>query len=232
MNTERFIEGAGSSPMSTYVWEIALILGVAFLLGYLLRYLLNGGLNARITELEDANAKLYNSSKDVEQFSSDKEQLEIKLGEQKAEMDRLNTRLSDCFATRIKAENQLAVLQTKYDALSAKQIVEEPKTEVMSGVAASSIDSTISKSTDKDDLKKIEGVGPKIEQLLNADGINTFNDVVNATVERIKGILTAAGPNYAVHDPATWAEQSRLAASGNWDELAKLQEELKGGKRK
>jgi predicted flap endonuclease-1-like 5' DNA nuclease len=84
----------------------------------------------------------------------------------------------------------------------------------------------------KDDLKKIEGIGPKIEQLLNADAIYTFEHVIGATVERIRGILIAAGPNYAVHDPSTWAEQAKLANTAQWEALDALQEELKGGKRK
>ncbi|MFT5951586.1 MAG: putative flap endonuclease-1-like 5' DNA nuclease, partial [Bacteroidia bacterium] len=84
----------------------------------------------------------------------------------------------------------------------------------------------------KDDLKKIEGIGPKIEELLYTDGIYTYKQVIASSVERIKGILIAAGPNYAVHDPSTWGEQASLADSGGWEKLDALQEELKGGKRK
>ena len=67
---------------------------------------------------------------------------------------------------------------------------------------------------------------------MNNDGIYTFEQLIAASVERIKGILTAAGPNYAVHNPTTWGEQAELANNGNWEALDTLQEELKGGKRK
>lgn len=243
MNTERITDGPGGLDTMTYVWQIALILGIAFLLGYLLRYLLNDTLKKRVKHLEEANGKLYNANKKAEETNAEIEKLEIKIGEQKAEVDRLNTRLSECFATRIKAENQLAALQTKYDAIStATPVVEE----IISSAVEDEVvtpDSSADQSANitainyagisaKDDLKKIEGIGPKIEQLLNADGIHTFQDIMTTSVERIRGILTAAGPNYAVHDPTTWAEQSELANAGRWEALDILQEDLKGGKRK
>ena len=82
----------------------------------------------------------------------------------------------------------------------------------------------------KDDLKKIEGVGPKIEGLLNAGGFHTFADVAEGPVEKIQAILDEAGPRYRVHKPATWAQQAALARDGKWDELKVLQDQLSGGK--
>lgn len=81
-----------------------------------------------------------------------------------------------------------------------------------------------------DDLTKIEGIGPKIAGLLKADGIVTFADLGKATQKTLKGILTAAGKRYQMHDPSTWAKQAKLAAKGDWTTLNKLQDELKGGK--
>jgi large subunit ribosomal protein L27 len=81
-----------------------------------------------------------------------------------------------------------------------------------------------------DDLKKIEGIGPKIAELLVADGIVTYADLAASTVEKIQGILEAAGPRYAAHNPGTWPKQADLAAKGEWDALKVLQDELVGGK--
>lgn len=81
-----------------------------------------------------------------------------------------------------------------------------------------------------DDLKKIEGIGPKIAELLNEGGINTFAELAATAVERIQEILDAAGPRYRVHNPTTWPQQSALAAEGKWDELKAWQDELNGGK--
>ena len=82
----------------------------------------------------------------------------------------------------------------------------------------------------KDDLKKIEGIGPAIEKLLNANGIATFAGLSETASNSIKDILVAAGSRFGFHDPATWPQQAGLAAAGNWDELKKLQDELDGGK--
>ena len=81
-----------------------------------------------------------------------------------------------------------------------------------------------------DDLKKIEGIGPKIEQILHEGGITTFAQLAEADADTVKELLMAAGPRYAIHNPATWAKQAAMAANGQWDELKELQDQLDGGK--
>ena len=82
----------------------------------------------------------------------------------------------------------------------------------------------------KDDLKKIEGIGPKIEQLLHNDGIKTFKQLANAKVTRLRKILHDAGSRYKMHDPGSWPRQSNLAAKGEWKKLDALQDKLQGGR--
>jgi predicted flap endonuclease-1-like 5' DNA nuclease len=82
----------------------------------------------------------------------------------------------------------------------------------------------------KDDLKKVEGIGPKIEQLFNEAGIWTYADLSGAEVEQLKEILSAAGSRYQMHDPTSWPEQAGMAARGEWDKLNEWQEQHKGGK--
>ncbi len=81
-----------------------------------------------------------------------------------------------------------------------------------------------------DDLKIIEGIGPKIEELLNREGILTFAQLAAASVESIKTILDAAGPRFQIHDPGTWPEQSAMARDGKWEELKVWQDELNKGR--
>jgi len=82
----------------------------------------------------------------------------------------------------------------------------------------------------KDDLKKIEGIGPKIAEHLNKGGIHTFADLGKAKQATLKGILAAAGPRYKMHNPGSWPKQAKLAAKGNWNALKVLQDELNGGR--
>lgn len=81
-----------------------------------------------------------------------------------------------------------------------------------------------------DDLTKIEGIGPKIAEIFAAKGISTFAELAKAKPAALKAILEEAGNRFKMHDPGTWPKQAKLAAAGKWDELAKLQDELKGGK--
>ncbi|MEN8186349.1 MAG: hypothetical protein ABFR05_04380 [Bacteroidota bacterium] len=82
----------------------------------------------------------------------------------------------------------------------------------------------------KDDLTKVEGIGPKIEGLLNDDGLWSFEQLSHSETSRLQRILDKAGPAYKVHNPRTWAAQAKLAYEGNWDELKIWQDFLKGGK--
>ncbi len=86
------------------------------------------------------------------------------------------------------------------------------------------------KKISQDDLKVIEGIGPKIEGLLHEAGITTWQGLADAPVEQVQAILDEAGPRYNIHNPATWAKQAALAASAQWEELEKLQDELDGGR--
>ncbi|MCB0662122.1 MAG: hypothetical protein KDC24_05250 [Saprospiraceae bacterium] len=81
-------------------------------------------------------------------------------------------------------------------------------------------------------LSTIEGIGPKIEGLMKEAGIDSFAKLATAKLETLKEILANAGARYKMHDPTTWTQQAKLAADGHWEKLAKLQDELKGGKKK
>ncbi|RUA11080.1 MAG: hypothetical protein DSY82_04030 [Flavobacteriia bacterium] len=81
----------------------------------------------------------------------------------------------------------------------------------------------------KDDLTKVEGIGPKIKGLLNNDGIWSFKQLSLASTARLQKILDDAGPAYTVHNPRTWAAQAKLADEENWEELKIWQDHLKGG---
>lgn len=81
-----------------------------------------------------------------------------------------------------------------------------------------------------DDLTRIEGIGPKINQLLNEAGIMSFAQLAQPDVKDQQSILHQAGPRYSMADPASWPEQARLAAAGDWEALQTLTEQLRGGR--
>lgn len=88
----------------------------------------------------------------------------------------------------------------------------------------------ILKRWDQDDLKAIEGIGPKIEKLLHAEGIKTWKALSETSIDTLNRVLHNAGSNFQLADPGTWPKQAKLAAEGNWEEFEIYLEALKGGK--
>ncbi len=81
-----------------------------------------------------------------------------------------------------------------------------------------------------ENLKVVEGIGPKIEGLLKAGGINNWSELANAKVAKIQDILNAAGPRYKLANPSTWPKQAGYAAAEKWSELKSYQNSLNGGR--
>lgn len=86
------------------------------------------------------------------------------------------------------------------------------------------------KKIKENDLKIVEGIGPKIEALFNEAGIKTWRELSEASTEKLQSILDNGGENYAIHNPSTWARQALLAYQGKWKELKDWQDSLLGGK--
>lgn len=80
-----------------------------------------------------------------------------------------------------------------------------------------------------DNFEIIEGIGPKINQVLHAADVHSFAQLANMDIASISKILDAAGPNFKLANPESWCEQSRLCADGAWRELKALQDQLVAG---
>ncbi len=120
----------------------------------------------------------------------------------------------------------------KVEKVEEKTVMEAPAPVVEEKPAkeeAPKAKKTTKKAKD-DDFKKIEGIGPKISQLIKDTGIETFAQLAETEVEKLREILDAAGNRYKIHNPTTWPAQAKLAAEDKWDELKKWQDELDGGK--
>lgn len=118
--------------------------------------------------------------------------------------------------SKAKAEKPVAKKETpKTKAAASKKEAAPKKDSVKKGVAK------------PDDLKKIEGVGPKIASTLIEAGIDTFAKLAKTKPAKISEIIADVRGN---HVTDTWPEQAKMAADGKWDELKKWQDELDGGK--
>jgi predicted flap endonuclease-1-like 5' DNA nuclease/predicted nucleic acid-binding Zn-ribbon protein len=81
-----------------------------------------------------------------------------------------------------------------------------------------------------DDLKIVEGIGPKIEDVLKKAGILTFEQLSQTPADKISAILEEAGSQFKMHDPSTWSTQADLAAKQEWEKLKAYQDYLLGGR--
>lgn len=81
-----------------------------------------------------------------------------------------------------------------------------------------------------DDLTIIEGIGPRIDELLHANGVVSFAELARLSVPEMLDILERGGPHFQLANPGSWARQAALASENRWAELKRLQEELIAGR--
>lgn len=196
-----------------------------FLLGWLAAYAFHniGGLKGQITELTTQNGGLNTK---VSSLTAETTDLRVQLAQKDAEIERLTEALRKCKSDGMLIESERNALREQLANATASG---GGAAKVVKAAAAATILFAGTKYK-TDDLKIVEGIGPKIAELLNKEGITTWKQLSETAPDTIKGILNAAGPNFQIHDPGTWPEQARLADEGKWDDLKKYQDELSAGK--
>lgn len=124
--------------------------------------------------------------------------------------------------TQIKVDEVPGENVTEMNDVPASPSVPEKQAPVKKSTKKAVVDHDVQ----PDDLKRIEGIGPKTASILNDAGISSFQALADLKSEEIKDILRAANGRGV---PTSWPQQAKLAAVEDWDGLAKLQSELKGG---
>ena len=91
-------------------------------------------------------------------------------------------------------------------------------------------EAAIGKKIKLDDLKVVEGIGPKIAELCENIGITTWAGLADTPVSTLQSMLDEAGPAFTMQNPGTWPEQAGLLATGKWAAFKELTDRLDGGK--
>lgn len=130
------------------------------------------------------------------------------------------------FHVEHKHETETHTIQATSSAASAA-LPEEPISQAPSRAASMHLPETPAKP---DDLTILEGIGPKVNKLLQSQGITTFAQLAEANTDRLKTILDQNSLQFM--DPTSWPQQAKLAAEGKMDELQSLMDNLKGGRKK
>jgi len=136
----------------------------------------------------------------------------------------LRADLDACKNEKAQLQSEINSLNSKIDSLSKKSASAELGFDV--SLAASDFGEKIAEN----DLKVIEGIGPKIEELFHNAGIKTWKALSETSVEKCQRILDDAGPSYKVHNPATWPSQAQTAYLGLWKVLRWWQDDMIGGR--
>jgi predicted flap endonuclease-1-like 5' DNA nuclease len=156
-----------------------------------------------------------------------------------SEQDRQNENLAACVeeaeiragglaALLHETEQEVVQLRAEVGAKDAAGNLEKALAAPSRGAESPMVQAVTTPSA-PDNLRRIEGIGPKISGLLNQAGITTFGQLAETGVSRLQQIVKDAG--LAMADPGTWPEQASLAAQGQWCDLEVLQDELKWGRR-
>ena len=79
----------------------------------------------------------------------------------------------------------------------------------------------------ENDLTLIIGIGPKTAALLQANGIDDWGKLADASAKVLKVLLLETGGVYKSLDPTHWPKQAYMAAQGEWRKLRVFQETLR-----
>ncbi len=137
----------------------------------------------------------------------------------------------------VESMEEVAEEETAEEDIELEELVESPESVSFAGqaeeaetAAETPSDPSEPEPQEPDNLRRIEGIGPKLASVLQNAGITTFVDLANAKVDELRQILDDAGIG-RISDPTTWPEQAKLATQEDWEGLEALQDELKGGRR-
>lgn len=180
------------------------------------------------------NEELIRLSEDLEACSKEKETLlshnaalKSDLEEWRLKFDMMETDFNGRKAEADDWRNKYVSLKSEYDDFRL-DLASVPKASTFDTALAAA---EFGKRIRPDDLKIVEGIGPKIEKLFHKAGITTWKALSETAVETCQKILDEAGPNYRIHKPDTWPEQCRLAFLNQWKELKEWQGTLRGGRK-
>jgi predicted flap endonuclease-1-like 5' DNA nuclease len=178
-------------------------------------------LQARQTELEGDGGELSRLRARIDE-----------LDQATAEADRLRARIDELEQTTAEADR----LRSQVDELRAELTASAARRETSTADAGepdvSEAASVLGTRIKLDDFTVIEGIGPKIADLLHDAGITTWRQLSEADPADLRRVLTEAGSRFRLHDPTNWPAQAALLTHGRWQEFkdltAKLREQRAG----
>jgi predicted flap endonuclease-1-like 5' DNA nuclease len=195
---------------------ILFVLLIAALLGYLIGwYLERGRCKKRIAVLD---AEIESLKAKIQRLVDERTGLEAKVRQ-------MDDGIASLKLTIDRQEKELAVLKTELE--------EALKIKGTHGIADLPADAAMPlfspEKIKTDDLKVVNGIGPKIAKLLINRGITTWKTLSETSPNYLTAILHEdGGEHFRIHNPESWPHQALLLHEGRWDEFRELLEKLEG----
>ena len=111
---------------------------------------------------------------------------------------------------------------------SVKRVIAKNSKTPQKKSVASKKSTTKKRSTQSDDLTRINGIGPKIAVYLDSNGVKTFQRLAKFEESKLRLLVQKSGIRVSQDDPSMWIEQAKLAQKSDWEVLKKLQQKQKG----
>ena len=185
---------------------------------------LAGQLQARDREIDELHGRATTLEQARAETDDIRAQLTAEAEQARAETDELRARLAEAEQARAETDElraRLAEVEAGTDAEGDTNAAEAtPATDGPPDVEGAR--EVLGSKVKVDDLTVVEGVGPKIAELLADAGIDSWRALGDAEVERLRLVLAEAGPRYRMHDPSSWPTQGRLLAEGRWRDFKDL----------
>ena len=193
---------------------ILFVLLIAALLGLLIGwYLEKGRCKKRIAELD---AEIDSLKAKIQKLGDERNVLEAKVRLMDDGIASLNLTID---------RQEKEIVRLKAELEEALKVKETSGTAEVPLAAAMPVFSPENIKTD--DLKVVNGIGPKIAQLLIARGITTWKSLSETSPNYLSAILHEdGGERFRIHNPESWPRQALLLHEGRWDEFRELLERL------
>lgn len=92
---------------------------------------------------------------------------------------------------------------------SKKVLSSTKKAPVKKVLSSTKMTATAPNTKVANDLKVINGIGPKMEKVLQAAGIKTYADLAAFDAKGLENILLKENPRYAMYNPQEWIDEAQ-----------------------
>jgi predicted flap endonuclease-1-like 5' DNA nuclease len=202
------------AQLPCFIWFALIPLLIGILIGWLLRQgrisSLSASLDQQKKELEGARSELNTKSAE---FTS------LKYRHDDLEKDNRGLRTS-----LNSAQADLELYRSRIQELESKLGVEASP--LLGAQGATKVYKDYDQIFSNTNLQVIEGIGPKIEEVLKGNDVNSWEDIASKSEEELRAVLAKGGEAYRIHNPSTWPKQAQMAADGEWEKLIEYQKGL------